>query len=81
MATASPARDESASYVAWGHSSVVNPWSVLSVSLMTGYAYICMGYYDNCALFPCRGEVIAKAGSEESVVYADIGIFQCFTFT
>ncbi|XP_030647276.1 omega-amidase NIT2 [Chanos chanos] len=26
VATASPARDESASYVAWGHSSVVNPW-------------------------------------------------------
>nr|XP_057929934.1 omega-amidase NIT2 isoform X2 [Doryrhamphus excisus] len=26
VATASPARDEGASYVAWGHSSVVNPW-------------------------------------------------------
>uniref|UniRef100_A0A3P8YKI7 omega-amidase n=1 Tax=Esox lucius TaxID=8010 RepID=A0A3P8YKI7_ESOLU len=26
VATASPARDEAASYVAWGHSSVVNPW-------------------------------------------------------
>ncbi|KAA0712996.1 Omega-amidase NIT2 [Triplophysa tibetana] len=26
VATASPARDETASYVAWGHSSVVNPW-------------------------------------------------------
>ncbi|KAI5615982.1 omega-amidase NIT2, partial [Silurus asotus] len=46
VATASPARDESASYVAWGHSSVVNPW----------------------------GEVITKAQSEESVVYADIGL-------
>ncbi|XP_062854049.1 omega-amidase NIT2 [Trichomycterus rosablanca] len=46
LATASPARDESASYVAWGHSSVVNPW----------------------------GEVITKAGSEESVVYADIDL-------
>ncbi|XP_052454770.1 omega-amidase NIT2 [Carassius gibelio] len=33
VAAASPARDESASYVAWGHSSVVNPWSVLSVGL------------------------------------------------
>jgi omega-amidase len=22
----SPARDESAGYVAWGHSTVVNPW-------------------------------------------------------
>ncbi|KAJ8253421.1 hypothetical protein GJAV_G00212760 [Gymnothorax javanicus] len=46
VATASPARDESASYVAWGHSSVVNPW----------------------------GEVIAKAGSEETVLYADIDL-------
>ncbi|XP_056606836.1 omega-amidase NIT2 [Triplophysa dalaica] len=26
VVTASPARDETASYVAWGHSSVVNPW-------------------------------------------------------
>uniref|UniRef100_A0A3P8VF12 omega-amidase n=1 Tax=Cynoglossus semilaevis TaxID=244447 RepID=A0A3P8VF12_CYNSE len=31
VATASPARDESASYVAWGHSTVVDPWgSVMS---------------------------------------------------
>ncbi|XP_048350429.1 omega-amidase NIT2 [Sphaerodactylus townsendi] len=42
----SPARDEKASYVAWGHSSVVNPW----------------------------GEVIAKAGTEETVIYADIDL-------
>uniref|UniRef100_A0A3B3UFC3 omega-amidase n=1 Tax=Poecilia latipinna TaxID=48699 RepID=A0A3B3UFC3_9TELE len=42
VATASPARDEAASYVAWGHSTVVN------------------------------GEVIAKAGHEESIIYADI---------
>ncbi|KAG9335122.1 hypothetical protein JZ751_005685 [Albula glossodonta] len=46
VATASPARDETSSYVAWGHSSVVNPW----------------------------GEVITKAGSEETVVYADIDL-------
>ncbi|XP_067085901.1 omega-amidase NIT2 [Osmerus mordax] len=46
VATASPARDEMASYVAWGHSSVVNPW----------------------------GEVISKAGAEETVVYADIDL-------
>ncbi|XP_066562133.1 omega-amidase NIT2 [Amia ocellicauda] len=26
VATASPARDETASYTAWGHSTVVNPW-------------------------------------------------------
>ena len=28
VATASPARDEKASYVAWGHSTVVSPWWV-----------------------------------------------------
>ena len=26
VATVSPARDESASYVAWGHSTVIDPW-------------------------------------------------------
>lgn len=26
VAAVSPARDEKASYVAWGHSTVVNPW-------------------------------------------------------
>lgn len=26
VATASPARDDKASYVAWGHSTVVDPW-------------------------------------------------------
>ncbi|XP_061539774.1 omega-amidase NIT2 isoform X1 [Phycodurus eques] len=46
VATASPAMDESASYVAWGHSTVVNPW----------------------------GEVISKAGGEETVIYADIDL-------
>uniref|UniRef100_A0A3Q2D3T7 omega-amidase n=1 Tax=Cyprinodon variegatus TaxID=28743 RepID=A0A3Q2D3T7_CYPVA len=46
VATASPARDEAASYVAWGHSTVVNPW----------------------------GEVVAKAGPEETVIYADIDL-------
>ncbi|XP_034972081.1 omega-amidase NIT2 isoform X2 [Zootoca vivipara] len=46
VATASPARDEKASYVAWGHSTVVNPW----------------------------GEVIAKAGTEETIIYADIDL-------
>lgn len=46
VATASPARDETASYVAWGHSTVVSPW----------------------------GEVVSKAGSEESIIYADIDL-------
>uniref|UniRef100_A0A2K6M5A1 Omega-amidase NIT2 n=1 Tax=Rhinopithecus bieti TaxID=61621 RepID=A0A2K6M5A1_RHIBE len=46
VATASPARDEKASYVAWGHSTVVNPW----------------------------GEVLAKAGTEEAIVYSDVDL-------
>ncbi|XP_060090573.1 omega-amidase NIT2 [Heteronotia binoei] len=46
VAAVSPARDEKASYVAWGHSTVVNPW----------------------------GEVIAKAGTEETVIYAEIDL-------
>ncbi|XP_070606153.1 omega-amidase NIT2 [Erythrolamprus reginae] len=46
VATASPARDETASYVAWGHSTVVNPW----------------------------GEVIAKASTDETIVYAEIDL-------
>ncbi|KAM4795109.1 omega-amidase NIT2 [Rhinophrynus dorsalis] len=46
VATASPARDEKATYVAWGHSTVVSPW----------------------------GEVIAKAGSEETVLSTDIDL-------
>jgi len=29
VATVSPARDESASYTAWGHSMVVNPWGTI----------------------------------------------------
>ncbi|XP_033866484.2 omega-amidase NIT2 [Acipenser ruthenus] len=46
VATASPARDDKASYTAWGHSTVVSPW----------------------------GDVVAKAGSEETIVYADIDL-------
>ncbi|KAG8509523.1 Omega-amidase NIT2 [Galemys pyrenaicus] len=46
VATVSPARDDKASYVAWGHSTVVSPW----------------------------GEVLAKAGTEETIVYSDIDL-------
>uniref|UniRef100_A0A2K5KMU9 Omega-amidase NIT2 n=1 Tax=Cercocebus atys TaxID=9531 RepID=A0A2K5KMU9_CERAT len=42
VATASPARDDKASYVAWGHSTM--------------------------------GEVLAKAGTEEAIVYSDIDL-------
>ncbi|XP_038622208.1 omega-amidase NIT2 isoform X1 [Tachyglossus aculeatus] len=46
VATTSPARDEKASYVAWGHSTVVGPW----------------------------GDVLAKAGPEETVLHTDIDL-------
>ncbi|XP_040194625.1 omega-amidase NIT2 [Rana temporaria] len=46
VATVSPARDEKASYIAWGHSTVVSPW----------------------------GEVIAKAGADETIVSTDIDL-------
>lgn len=29
VATVSPARDESAGYIAWGHSTIVNPWGAV----------------------------------------------------
>ncbi|XP_066933171.1 omega-amidase NIT2-like [Clytia hemisphaerica] len=45
-AMCSPARDENASYVAWGHSTVCNPWA----------------------------EVIAKAGIDEEIIYADLDL-------
>ena len=32
MAGASPARSESSSYVAWGHSSAVSPWGEVIAS-------------------------------------------------
>ncbi|KAJ3108564.1 hypothetical protein HDU97_000846 [Phlyctochytrium planicorne] len=44
VAACSPARDTTASYVAWGHSSVVEP----------------------------MGEVIAKAGADQEIIYADV---------
>ncbi|XP_074070425.1 omega-amidase NIT2 [Macrotis lagotis] len=46
VAAASPARDIEASYVAWGHSTVVDPW----------------------------GEVVAQAGTDETIVYANIDL-------
>ncbi|KAJ3383135.1 hypothetical protein HDU80_001325, partial [Chytriomyces hyalinus] len=46
VAACSPARDETAGYVAWGHSSVVDP----------------------------MGQVVAKLGEKEDIVYADLDV-------
>ncbi|KAI0218081.1 Omega-amidase NIT2 [Lamellibrachia satsuma] len=46
VAMVSPARDETATYVAWGYSSLADPW----------------------------GQIIAKAGHEETIVYGDIDL-------
>lgn len=42
----SPARDTQATYVAWGHSTLINPW----------------------------GEIVAKTGEAEDIIYADIDL-------
>jgi omega-amidase len=44
VAACSPARDVSSNYIAWGHSTIVDP----------------------------NGAVIAKAGADEEIVYADL---------
>ncbi len=37
----SPARDESADYIAWGHSLVVDPWGTVVASLSEGEGLLC----------------------------------------
>ena len=48
VATPSPARDESAGYVAWGHSSVIDPWGKVAAKAGHGeeivYADINLDY-------------------------------------
>ena len=50
VAVVSPARDETADYRAWGHSTCVNPY----------------------------GDIISKAGHEQEITYAEIGIIVIF---
>ena len=62
VAAVSPARDENASYVAWGHSMAIDPWFVL--------------YYVAIIVIACvthRGKVIGKCDHTEGIVLVDIG--------
>lgn len=36
VATISPARDETAGYVAWGHSTIVDPWGKIVATVEEG---------------------------------------------
>lgn len=47
MATASPARDEKASYIAWGHSSAVSPWGevIATANEKEGIVYADIGIF------------------------------------
>lgn len=50
MSVVSPARDESADYVAWGHSMVVDPWAKVIAKASTGEEII----FAECGkLFDC----------------------------
>src|SRR5688572_30037370 len=63
VAMISPARDPTATYQAWGHSTVVNPWYLVFLGLLV----------PNLSYFVSRGEVIAKTDEKESIIYAEIG--------
>lgn len=69
VATASPARDERASYISWGHSTVVNPWYVKKRQRKENKNRCPLILGNLCS----RGEVISKAGPEEAIIYAEIG--------
>jgi predicted amidohydrolase len=75
VATASPARVPEASYVAWGHSSVVSPWGEYFLEMLI----ISVSSEGHDLYFFSAGEVIATTNHEETIVYADIG--KCGTDT
>lgn len=62
VAAVSPARDESASYVAWGHSTAIDPWLEL-------YSNTSTVNVDN----RYRGKVIGKCDHKEDTILVDIG--------
>ena len=72
VASVSVARDQDASYVAWGHSTIVSPWFVIYIGkqIVKYVAYHCF--------FPRndRGEVVQKMSDEEGIIYADIGKYE-----
>uniref|UniRef100_T1J3N0 omega-amidase n=1 Tax=Strigamia maritima TaxID=126957 RepID=T1J3N0_STRMM len=66
VATVSPARDEQASYVAWGHSLVVNPWGTVIGTLDHSegvlYADLDLGYVDEI-----RSQIPVLSGQQKSL--------------
>lgn len=64
MSMCSPARDLSAGYHAWGHSMVVDPMWVNVFFWMT---LIRIPFFS-------RGNVVATAGEDEEIIYANIGM-------
>lgn len=71
VAGVAPARDETAAYVAWGHSTLVSPWYAgrmhepPPVGRPTGTR--------GPSPTENRGQVVATTGHEPAIVYADIG--------
>ena len=57
----SAARDEKASYVAWGHSAAVSPW------------YTFLSYYAIAFLRQHRGDVLVACDEKPALLYADLG--------
>ena len=76
VATVSPARDETASYVAWGHSSVVDPWYASvgndSNGVVTSSSFD-LHFIIQSVIFSYRGIVLASTDSAETIVYSDLG--------
>lgn len=57
---ASPARDTKSSYVAWGHSMVVDPWGkvVEEANEKDMDLYVYLGKYDSIIILPFKSELL-----------------------